>query len=51
MIVSTAASLGVATNTHTSSHYATSEKRWLNELLTFFGYPVFLGCRLLTAAD
>ena len=43
MIVSTAASMGVATNTHTSSHYATSEKRWLNELLTFFGYPVFLG--------
>src|SRR6185312_732697 len=23
--------------------YATSRKRWLNELLTFFGYPVFLG--------
>jgi linoleoyl-CoA desaturase len=43
MIVTTAASMGVATNTHTSSHYATSEKRWLNELLTFFGYPVFLG--------
>ena len=43
MIVSTAASMGVATNTHISSHYATSEKRWLNDLLTSFGYPVFLG--------
>jgi linoleoyl-CoA desaturase len=43
MIVSTAGSMGVATNTHTSSHYATSDKRWFNEFLTFFGYPVFLG--------
>jgi hypothetical protein len=43
MILSTAGSMGVATNTHTSSHYATSEKRWVNEFLTFFGYPVFLG--------
>jgi linoleoyl-CoA desaturase len=43
MILSTAASMGVATNTHTSSHYATSEKRGVNEFLTFFGYPVFLG--------
>src|SRR5437879_5742426 len=43
MILSTAASMGVATNTHTSSHYATSTKRWVNELLTFLGYPVFLG--------
>lgn len=43
MIVSTAGSMGVATNTHTSSHYATSNRRWLNELLTFLGYPVFTG--------
>lgn len=43
MIVSTAGSIGVGTNTHTSSHYATSDKRWLNELLTFFGYPFYLG--------
>jgi fatty acid desaturase len=43
MILSTAGSMGVGTNTHTSSHYATSEKRWVNEFLTFFGYPVFLG--------
>lgn len=43
IVLSTAGSIGVATNTHTSSHYATSDKRRLNELLTFFGYPVFLG--------
>jgi linoleoyl-CoA desaturase len=43
MILSTAGSMGVATNTHTSSHYGTSGKRWVNELLTFLGYPVFLG--------
>jgi linoleoyl-CoA desaturase len=35
--------MGVGTNTHTSSHYATSDRRWLNEALTFFGYPLFLG--------
>jgi fatty acid desaturase len=38
-----AGSMGVATNTHNSSHYATSRKKWVNELLTFFGYPFFLG--------
>ena len=43
LLLSTAGSIGVATNTHTSSHYATSERRWVNELLTFFGYPLFLG--------
>ncbi len=34
---------GVATNTHTSSHYGTSNRKWLNEALTYFGYPFFLG--------
>lgn len=43
LIVSTAGSIGVGTNTHTSSHYATSDRRWVNELLAFFGYPFFLG--------
>jgi linoleoyl-CoA desaturase len=43
ILVSTAGSMGVATNTHTSSHYATSRTRWVNELLTFFGYPLFVG--------
>ena len=43
ILVSTVGSLVVATNTHTSSHYASSDKKWVNELLTFIGYPVFLG--------
>ncbi len=33
----------VGTNSHTSSHRGTSDRQWLNEGLTFFGYPVFLG--------
>ena len=35
--------MGVGTNTHTSSHYATSDKRWLNEALSYIGYPMFVG--------
>ncbi len=41
-LLSMLGSLGVATNTHTSSHYATSTKAWVNEILTFVGYPLFL---------
>jgi fatty acid desaturase len=43
ILVSTAFSMGVGTNTHTSSHHGTSTKKWVNELLTYFGYPVFSG--------
>jgi len=43
LVLAVAGSMGVATNTHNSSHYATSRKMWLNELLTYFGYPFFLG--------
>ena len=43
MVLSTAGSMGVGTNSHTSSHYGTSNKKWANELLTFFGFPVVLG--------
>ena len=43
MAISTIGSMGVGTNTHTSSHYATSNRRWVNELLTYFGFPFFLG--------
>lgn len=42
LAVATAGSLGVATNTHNSSHYASSDRRWVNELLTYLGYPFFL---------
>ena len=41
-LISMLGSVGVATNTHTSSHYATSNKAWVNELLTYIGYPLFL---------
>ncbi len=43
LLLLTYGSMGVGTNTHTSAHYATSTKRWLNEALTYFGFPVFLG--------
>jgi fatty acid desaturase len=43
LVLLVAGSMGVATNTHNSSHYATSRKMWLNELLTYLGYPFFLG--------
>jgi len=43
LVVAAFGALGAGTNTHTSSHYATSSKRWVNELLTYFGYPFFLG--------
>ncbi len=43
LVLLTAGSLGVGTNTHTSSHYGASDKRWINECLTYFGYPFFLG--------
>jgi fatty acid desaturase len=41
-LVLTVGTTGVATNTHTSSHGATSDRRWVNDLLTYFGYPFFL---------
>lgn len=43
MLVSTAGSMGIGTGAHTASHYAASRKRWVNELLTYFGHPLFLG--------
>ncbi len=43
LVVLAAGSMGVGTNTHTSSHYGASDKKWVNEWLTYFGYPFFLG--------
>jgi linoleoyl-CoA desaturase len=43
IFISTFGCMGVGTNTHTSTHYGTSDKRWLNEALSYFGYPMFLG--------
>jgi linoleoyl-CoA desaturase len=43
LMVLAVSTLGISTNTHTSSHYATSDRRWLNEVLTYFGYPFWVG--------
>lgn len=42
-LVWTVGSLGVQSNTHNSSHYTTSRRRWVNELLTYFGATVING--------
>lgn len=41
MMLNCLSSFGVASNTHTSSHHATSRSRNVDNLLTFFGYPLF----------
>src|ERR1700761_8956507 len=43
ILISSFGCMGVGTNTHTSTHYGTSDKRWVNEALSYFGYPMFLG--------
>ena len=43
LLISAFGCMGAGTNTHTSTHYATSDKRWVNEALSYFGYPMFLG--------
>jgi linoleoyl-CoA desaturase len=43
ILVSSFGCMGVGTNTHTASHYGTSDKRWVNQALSYFGYPLFLG--------
>ena len=43
ILISSFGCMGVGTNTHTSTHYGTSDKRWINEALSYLGYPMFLG--------
>jgi len=43
IVISAFGCMGVGTNTHTSTHYGTSDQRWVNEALSYFGYPMFLG--------
>jgi linoleoyl-CoA desaturase len=43
ILISTFGCMGVGTNTHTSTHYGTSDTRWVNQALSYFGYPMFLG--------
>lgn len=42
VVVGAWGALAIGTNTHTASHHATSDRRWLNELLTYFGFPFCL---------
>lgn len=46
LLLAALGSVGLGTNTHTSAHGATSEKRWVNDLLSLAGYPVLLGLPL-----
>jgi linoleoyl-CoA desaturase len=43
ILLSSFGCMGVGTNTHTSTHYGTSNRRWVNLALSYFGYPMFLG--------
>lgn len=43
VLIAVVGMITVGTNSHTSSHRGTSDKNWVNEALTFFGYPLFLG--------
>lgn len=43
LLISTSGGLGIATSTHTSSHYATCDSRGTNRFLTYFGYTALLG--------
>lgn len=43
LALSTGASIGVATFTHTASHNAIARRQWANEALTYFGYTFFWG--------
>jgi fatty acid desaturase len=38
----TMAGMGMSTNAHTASHNAVSTSRWVNEVMTYFGYAFFL---------
>jgi fatty acid desaturase len=42
LLLVTLGHLGVGTSTHTSAHAATSRTAWVNDALTYFGYPFFL---------
>lgn len=42
-VISAFGTLGVTTNTHTSTHFATSDSKWVNRLLAGYGYPLFAG--------
>ncbi|MFO0759031.1 MAG: fatty acid desaturase [Byssovorax sp.] len=46
LLISAYGTLGVATNTHTSTHGGTSERRWVNDALSAYGFPFFVALSL-----
>lgn len=40
VVISVVGATGISTNTHTSAHFATSDRRWLNLLMAWIGYPI-----------
>lgn len=38
--ISVIGATGISTNTHTSAHFATSDRRWFNLLMAWIGYPI-----------
>src|SRR4051812_36599953 len=43
IVLSGFGTLGISTNGHTASHYAVFQRKWANEFLTLFNYPLSLG--------
>ena len=43
MLLITFGGMGLSTNGHTASHNAISDRRWLNEFITYFDFAFFLG--------
>lgn len=41
VFISFVGTLGVATNTHTSTHHGTSDRKWVNSLFSYFGASFF----------
>ena len=40
VVISVIGATGISTNTHTSAHFATSDRRWFNLLMAWIGYPI-----------
>lgn len=43
LALSTVGAFGISTNAHTASHFAASQDRRVNRVLTYFGFPLMLG--------
>ena len=43
LVVMAMGNLGITTHSHTSSHNGTSNRRWVNRALTYFGFGIIFG--------